>query len=43
MQSKGAKKTLRGKLDKIATDQKRYEKDSPGAINLNYFVLVSDN
>lgn len=43
MQSKGAKKTLRGKLDKIVTDQKRYEKDSPGAINLNYFVLVSDN
>jgi hypothetical protein len=42
MQSKGAKKTLRGgKLATQPTEQKRYEKDSPGAIDLNYFILVS--
>lgn len=43
MQSKGAKKTLRGKLPNLPTEVKRYEKDSPGAIDLNYFIIVADS
>jgi histone acetyltransferase HTATIP/histone acetyltransferase MYST1 len=43
MQSKGAKKTLRAKLPASAAiiEQRKYEKDSPGALNINYFLTVT--
>ncbi len=41
MQSKGAKKSLRAKIPNN-TDLRKYEKESPGALNLNYFIEVKN-
>jgi hypothetical protein len=42
MQSKGAKKSLKATLEPATTEKRKYEKDSPGALNINYFIMVSD-
>jgi hypothetical protein len=41
MQSKGAKKSLKAKIPNNA-DIKKYDKESPGALNLNYFIKVKN-
>lgn len=42
MQSKGAKKSLRVKLPSTTLEQRKYDKDSPGAMNMNYFIMVTN-
>jgi histone acetyltransferase HTATIP/histone acetyltransferase MYST1 len=39
MQSKGAKKTLKVKIPNNV-ERKKYDKDSPGALDLNFFISV---